>query len=95
MGPGDAGADLPECHEGRHLCPGRLGGTLDPGGDRAFTGLICERVHYAAGQGLCLVPENGFVSTFYAYIFGKDSVPRTRIELAGPVTRARVSPDGR
>ena len=67
----------------------------DPGGDRSFTGLVCERVYYAAGQGLCLVPENGFVSTFYAYIYGKDFVPRTRIELAGPVSRARVSPDGR
>jgi hypothetical protein len=62
---------------------------------RVVSGLECERVHYAADQGLCLVPEHGLVSTFHAILFGTDFTERARISLAGLPSRARVSSDGR
>jgi len=66
-----------------------------PNGPRAMTSLVCERVHFAAGQGLCLMPEKGLVSRLHAYLFGPDFQPRHKIPLNGSATRARVSPDGR
>jgi len=62
---------------------------------RVITGLQCERVHYAADRGLCLVPEHGLVTTFQAILFGPDFEERGRIELGGIPSRARVSADGR
>jgi hypothetical protein len=67
----------------------------DPDGPRTFTNLTCERVHAAAGQGLCLVPEGGLVTRYWAVLFGEDFTERSRIELGGSPSRARVSPDGR
>jgi hypothetical protein len=67
----------------------------DPGGQRTITGLTCERVHAAGGQGLCLVPEGGLVTRYWAVLFGADFTERTRIELGGSPSRARVSADGR
>jgi hypothetical protein len=64
-------------------------------GQRTVSGLTCERVYYAGGQGLCLVPENGLVSSYDALTFGPDFVPRAKIPLAGAPSRARVSADGR
>jgi hypothetical protein len=53
-------------------------------------------VHFAAGRGICLVPEAGLLnSTFYAVLFDAGFRPGARIELAGIPSRARVSPDGR
>ncbi|MDQ3871063.1 MAG: hypothetical protein M3301_05540 [Chloroflexota bacterium] len=66
-----------------------------PNGPRTMTSLVCERVHYAAGQGLCLLPEKGLVSRLQAQIFGPDFQPHHTIPLNGSPTRARVSPDGR
>ncbi|CAN5649544.1 PD40 domain-containing protein [soil metagenome] len=62
---------------------------------RVTTDLVCERVHFAAGQGLCLVPRQGLTTTFVAITFGEDYQPRGQIDLAGSPSRARVSPDGR
>jgi hypothetical protein len=63
---------------------------------RSSTGLVCERVYFAAGRGLCLVPEQSpFYTRYRAKIFGPDFVPRGEIDLAGIPSRARVSSDGR
>ena len=63
---------------------------------RSSTGLVCERVYFAAGRGLCLVPEQSPLYTRYrAKIFGPDFVPRGQVDLAGIPSRARVSADGR
>ncbi|HYH92565.1 MAG TPA: hypothetical protein VD763_05340 [Candidatus Saccharimonadales bacterium] len=67
----------------------------EPNGPRTITGLTCERVHAAAGVGLCLVPEGSLVTRYWAIVFGSDFVERTRIELGGSPSRARVSADGR
>lgn len=66
-----------------------------PDGERLVTGLTCERVHFAGGRGLCLVPEMGLVASFWAITFGPDFRPLHRLALGGPPSRARVSPDGR
>jgi hypothetical protein len=63
---------------------------------RRITPLRCERVHYAANRGLCLMPEEDLLGPkFKAMIFGPDFRVRREISLAGIITRARVSPDGR
>jgi hypothetical protein len=66
-----------------------------PGGMRLTTGLICERVHFAAGHGICLTAEHGAESHYFAALFGADFVPTSRVPLDGAPTFARVSPDGR
>ncbi len=67
----------------------------EPGGPRVASDLICERVHVAGGQGLCLAGEHEAESRYYALPFGEDFVPRERIPLAGPPIFVRLSPDGR
>jgi hypothetical protein len=66
-----------------------------PDGPRSTTDLTCERVHFAGGRGLCLVPEHGLITTYYAVIFDSAYVPLHRVALGGAPTRARVSADGR
>ncbi|NMI00078.1 DUF11 domain-containing protein [Pseudonocardia acidicola] len=67
----------------------------DPNGARSVTGLSCDRVHFAAGSGLCLAVGGGFPPIEYALIFGPDFAVRHEIPLSGLPSRARVSPDGR
>jgi len=66
-----------------------------PAGPRLATGLICERVHVAGGQGLCLAGEHEAESRYFAIPFGEDFAPRERIPLSGAPIFVRVSPDGR
>jgi hypothetical protein len=67
----------------------------DPQGQRVATDLTCERIYQAAGQGLCLVPEGGLVARYWAILVDRDYKERSRIELVGSPSRARVSADGR
>jgi len=62
---------------------------------RVATGLVCERVHFAAGHGVCLSAEHAAESSYFAVVFGADFAPAGRSELGGAPTFARVSPDGR
>jgi hypothetical protein len=63
---------------------------------RTITPLVCERVHYAGGRGLCLNGEQGLAGPrFKATIFDESFSPRGEVTLPGILTRARVSPDGR
>lgn len=66
-----------------------------PGGARSLTGLSCDRVHFAAGRGLCLTAGGGFLPAEYALVFGADFVVQHEIALEGLPSRTRVSPDGR
>jgi hypothetical protein len=68
---------------------------LDKPGDRVVSDLTCERVHASADRGLCLVPEFGIVTRFWAVTFDAAFQPVHRLELGGIPSRARVSPDGR
>ena len=76
-----------------HVATARL---RAPNGPRAITRLVCERVHFAAGRGLCLIPKlSPLGETYLAKIFGPDGKPVREVVLNGAPSRARVSPDGR
>ncbi|HEV2786003.1 MAG TPA: hypothetical protein VGV67_06420 [Solirubrobacteraceae bacterium] len=63
---------------------------------RAFTALTCERVHVAAGRGLCLVGRQGLTGpTYKALIFDARFEVRHERTVPGLLSRARISPDGR
>jgi hypothetical protein len=67
-----------------------------PGARRALTKLTCERVYFAAKQGICLVPELGLYRSDYKIVL-TDANFDAKFELpfAGIPSRARISPDGR
>lgn len=67
----------------------------DPDGPREVAPLACDRVHFAAGSGVCLTAERGALTVYRAVLFDAHFAPRKTITLAGPPSRARVSPDGR
>jgi uncharacterized repeat protein (TIGR01451 family) len=67
----------------------------DPTGPRRLTGLRCDRVHYAAGHGLCLAVGSGFPPVEYAMEFDDDFRVTHQIPLDGLPSRTRVSADGR
>jgi hypothetical protein len=66
-----------------------------PDAARSLTGLRCDRVHYAAGHGVCLAAGAGFPPIEYALLFGPDFRVTAEVPLDGLPSRARVSPDGR
>lgn len=65
----------------------------DPAATTTLTGLTCERVYYASGQGICLEKVN--TVKYRATLFDADFRPTHEIALGGFPSRARVSPDGR
>ena len=67
----------------------------DADGPRDVTPLACDRVHFAAGSGICLHADRGALTVYRAVLFDAHFSPRRSIALAGPPSRARVSPDGR
>lgn len=64
-------------------------------GARGLTPLACDRVHYAAGTGICLQADRGAITTYKALLFDAKFTPGKTLALAGPPSRARVSPDGK
>jgi hypothetical protein len=56
--------------------------------------LQCDRIHFAAGQGVCLAAKRGILTTYEAIIFGSDLQPRYKLPLSGIPSRVRASPDG-
>jgi hypothetical protein len=67
-----------------------------PDGPRTATSLQCDRVYFAAGEGLCLGFNNvgGFLSSYSAYSFDDAYEPRHTFSQAGIPSRVRLSPDG-
>jgi hypothetical protein len=62
---------------------------------RSIAPLSCERVHYAAGWGICLVNDDRRIPVRYeAFVFDRSFRRQQPIPLSGPPIRARVSPDG-
>jgi hypothetical protein len=70
----------------------RLG---QPGALRTTTSLVCERVHFAAGRGICLQADSDWLPRWTGIIV--DSRLRTlrTFSLAGRPSRARMAPSGR
>jgi WD40-like Beta Propeller Repeat len=64
-------------------------------GPPALTPLACDRVHFAAGKGLCLGRGSGFAGGYRAVVFDAGLRVRHEVPVAGIPSRARVSPDGR
>jgi hypothetical protein len=61
-----------------------------------FTGLVCERVYFAARRGLCLMPkQEPLGAAVRARVFGPDFRELGAARLDGLLSRARVSPSGR
>lgn len=68
----------------------------NPGAKRMLSGLVCERVHYSASRGICLMPRRNVLSQSYnALMLDSRMRRRHRVSLPGINSRARVSPDGR
>ena len=68
----------------------------------AQTTLACDRVHYAAGNGICLVYDTSTPAPdllapvpTWVTLFGPDFQPRYKFTVEGLPSRARVSPDGK
>jgi WD40-like Beta Propeller Repeat len=66
-----------------------------PNATRVLAGLSCDRVYYAAGNGLCLAATGAFANSYAAKIFDAHFRVRRTFRLPGIPSRARVSPDGR
>ena len=63
---------------------------------QAQTALTCERVHYAAGNGICLMYDSADLAQLVTVtLFDSDFTPRHQLTTNGLISRARVSPDGR
>jgi hypothetical protein len=80
---------------GEHWGKVALVPTAAPDGPRTILPLQCQRLHFAAGRGLCIVGNPGVFSTYSAYTFGADFAVVHKLRLSGLPSRARVSPDGR
>jgi hypothetical protein len=62
------------------------------------TTLPCDRMHYAAGKGICLFRDTspqGDPDTVLVTLFGSDFEPLYTLKVGGFPTRTRVAPDGR
>ena len=67
----------------------------DPTGPRAWTSLLCDRVDFEGGMGLCLTrPTSGLSIATTAIIFDAHLKVLRRVALTGFPSRARVSPNG-
>jgi hypothetical protein len=66
----------------------------DPVPPVTATALLCDRVHFAAGSGICLTRERGTRPHQEAVLFDAEFRVRERVPFAGFPSRARVSPDG-
>jgi hypothetical protein len=61
---------------------------------RVTTSLACDRVHYAAGHGVCLAADRGVVTTYRAITFDDMFTPGREIPLPGVPSRVQLAPDG-
>jgi len=57
--------------------------------------LSCDRVHFAAGRGVCLASDRGVFTTYYAVMFDEYLRPGRKMSLNGIPSRTKVSPTGR
>ena len=65
-----------------------------PGTSRVATKLACDRVHFAAGRGVCLIADRGVVTTYRAVTFDDSFMPGHELPLAGVPSRVQMAPDG-
>jgi hypothetical protein len=70
---------------------------LDQPSKRVNTGLVCERIYFAADRGLCLASRQNVIggNSYKVTITGPDFKATHRLNVDGIPIRARISPDGR
>src|SRR4051812_46772472 len=66
-----------------------------PGTRRASSGLLCDRVAFAHGAGLCLQTDRKFFAGYKAVLFDGALAAGRSVKLEGSPSRARLSADGR
>ena len=66
-----------------------------PDAPPTIANLSCDRVHFAAGRGVCLTARRGVFTTYEAIVFDGAFQPVHTIPLRGTPSRVRVSADGR
>ena len=66
-----------------------------PESEPRVSGLGCERVHFAAGRGICLSRSGNLGTGLTARLLGPDLQTLHEVGLSGAPSRARISPDGR
>ena len=67
----------------------------DAGGKPTFEPMSCDRVYFAAGQGICVARGKSLTGGYDAKLFGANLAVAHDIGLDGIPSRARVSDDGR
>ncbi len=63
-------------------------------GMRSVSTLNCDRVHAAAGRGICLEAKRGAITTYHAHLFDSSLRKTASFDLAGAPSRTRMSADG-
>jgi hypothetical protein len=63
-------------------------------GMRAVSTLNCDRVHAAAGRGICLEARRGAITSYHAHLFDSALRKTASFDLAGAPSRTRMSADG-
>ena len=63
-------------------------------GVRSVSTMNCDRVHAAAGRGICLEAKRGVLTTYHAHLFDSSLRRTASFDLAGAPSRTRMSADG-
>jgi hypothetical protein len=74
---------------------GRLAVSGLGGKNRVRSGLNCDRVHFRAATGVCVVRGAGLLNESTVKLLDEHLEVRSELTVAGVPSRARVSPDGR
>jgi WD40-like Beta Propeller Repeat len=64
-------------------------------GRRIVLPLVCDRIDFRAGHGICLQTHQGVFTTYDAVLLNAKLQPVHTIRLPGASSRARMSPNGR
>lgn len=67
---------------------------IDPGGPRAFTDVVCDRVAATADGASCMVTDPGLVTSYEVKELDPSWAQLASTPLPGIPSRTRVSPDG-
>jgi hypothetical protein len=63
-------------------------------GVRSVSTMNCDRVHAAAGRGICLEAKRGALTSYHAHLFDSSLRTTASFDLAGAPSRTRLSADG-
>jgi hypothetical protein len=62
---------------------------------RYAASISCDRLHFAAGKGVCLASDRGLFTSYWALMFDGQLQPGWTLKLSGIPSRVRVSPSGK